>query len=235
MMIRIFNLLFIVLGTVRLVYGQVATADAKHSFKEVVLKMREEYKNLEKLHVVMSIQAFENSSAKTPYFSEIADMKRDKHNYLYKFAGHEMLLNDKFMLMVDHSSREIFCNTRDVKAELAGFKNGVQFDLDSLLQFYGDVEYVGRYDRIDKYRIAQKVGQLEIIELFIDSSKSLLKRLDYTYRDKQYVRIEFNVFNQTPSFDTGLFSEMNYITKNNKGIVSSGKFKGFTVSKIDEN
>lgn len=231
---RIVYLLCVLQIIVQLVCAQIPPAGSNDNFKEVVLKMREEYKNLEKLHVAMSIQVFENSSATKAYFSQVADVKRNKSNYLYKFAGHEWLMNDKYMLMIDHSSKEIFCNTRNPQSELSVFKNSFQWNIDSLLQFYGETVYVGSEGQTDRYRIVQKSGQVEMIDLYIDSSASLLKGIGYTYRDKQYVKIDFKIFDRHPDFAPTLFSENNYIRMQNGKIMASGKFRNFSVRNVND-
>lgn len=222
--------LFFMLCLAHLGYAQGTSVTPRDNFKATILRMQEEYRKLEKLHLVMAIDVFENASTTKPYFSETADIRRYKHNYLYKFAGHELMMNDKYMVMVDHTSKEILCNTTDQGKESDALRNGFQWNVDSLLQFYGEAVYLGRQGDIDHYRIPQKVGEVETVEMYIDSSNAVLSRIDYTYRNGQYVKIVFRVFNRVPSFDASLFSERNYVVMQKEKAVASAKYRGFRVT-----
>lgn len=231
-----FSLIF--LAATRIVYAQDLPSDshnAQPNLKKAILKMQEEYKTMDKLHLIMSIQVFESESASKPYYSEIANIKRDKNNYLYQFGSQEMLMNEKYLLMIDRSSKEIFCNKRNLKSELNTFKDAFQMNIDSLLKFYGKTILVGKEDQIEQYRLFQDKGPVNQVDLFIDASSGLLKRIDYAYKDKQYVKIDFKMFDRTPVFNPGIFNENNYITVQKEKLVASERFKGYNVSNVSEN
>ncbi|HTF21026.1 MAG TPA: hypothetical protein VK658_23285 [Chryseolinea sp.] len=71
--------LLFMLCIVHLGYTQGTSATPRDNFKATILRMQQEYRNLEKLHLVMAIEVFEGASATNPFFSETADIMRDKH------------------------------------------------------------------------------------------------------------------------------------------------------------
>ena len=230
--------LLMLLAAVRILHAQSPQSDsseALQNLKRAVVKMQEEYKTLDKLHLIMSVQVFESDSASKPYFSEIAIIRRDKNNYLYRFGTQEMLMNEKYLLMIDRSSKEIFCNTRSLKSEVNTFKDAFQMNIDSLLQFYGKTIFMGEEDRIEHFRLFQDKGDVSQVDLFIDTSSGLIKRFDYSYRDKQYVKIDFRVFDRAPIFEKNIFSETNYVIVQEEKLVASEKFKGYNVSDVNQN
>lgn len=226
---------FIFLLSAKTAHAQNASEDGRETFKKVILKMQEEYKNMDKLHLIMSIEVFENATATKPYYNEVADIKRDKNNYLYTFAGQEMLMNDKYLLMVDRAEKEIFCNKRNLKSEQNTFKDAFQVNIDSLLNFYGETKYLGKKEQLDHFQLFQKTGQVSRIDLFIDSFTGLLKRIDYAYNDDQFVKIEFKVFDRAPQFNTAVFDERNYIVIQKEKLTASEKFKGYRLSEVSQN
>ena len=227
-----FILLIFLSSTVTLLPAQPAlTGDAREKFRNAILRMQDKYKDLNKLHLVMSIEVSDSASAK-PYLSEVADIKRNGNNYLYKFAGQEMLMNDKYLLMVDRTSRQIFCNERAQGDEIGRFDDPFIVNTDSLLQFYGEIVYAGRTGSADHYRLHQKTGPVDQVDLFIDSASGLLKRIDYLFDDRQYVKIDFKVFNMNPSFGAEVFSEGNYLTISKNTLVTTEPFAGYRISNV---
>ncbi len=225
-------LLIFLSSTVTPLHAQPAlTGDARENFRNAILRMQDKYKDLNKLHLIMSIEVSDSASAK-PYLSEVADIKRDGNNYLYKFAGQEMLMNDKYLLMVDRTSKHIFCNERAQGDEIGRLDDPFIVNTDSLLQFYGEIVYASRTEGADHYRLYQKMGPVDQVDLFIDSASGLLKRIDYLFDDRQYVKIDFKVFNMNPSFGAEVFSEGNYLTVSKNTLVTTEPFAGYHISNV---
>jgi hypothetical protein len=198
-------------------------------FKQALLGMREKYKALEKVRIVMHVRVAEEGSA-TAFYDEMVEIIKDHHNYLYRFGAQDMLMNEKYLVMVDRSSREIVCSRRDLKNEALYLpKDPFQANLDSLFAFYGQPQYMGRKNQTDHYRLPLKSGEVTGIDLFIDLRSNLFHKLQYQYRDGQVAVIDFNVFDVSPEFEAGLFDERQYVTVSGTDVKPSKNFLNYHV------
>ena len=177
-------------------------------FKKAIENLQESYKNIDKVHVVMDIQAFEDSLSITPYYSERAEIKRDGKDYLYHFGNNEMLMNHHYLIVVDKSAREIVCSKRDIKGEDKFFdQDPIKMNMDSLLNLYSDPHYIGSKDNIDHYKIFQKKGVITQIDMMIDTKENVLRGIEYNYEDGQHVKIVFEAFDKHPEFKADTFDD----------------------------
>jgi hypothetical protein len=181
-------------------------------------QMQKMYSQSDRLHIVMRIEAFENASVKKPHYQQEADIKKEGSNYHYLFGTTEMLLNGRLMVMVDKAARTLMYQQRGTKAETQAFGPGAM-NLDSLFRFYEDPQYLGRKGAADQYRVIQKKGPVDEIELDIHSTSGLLTRMQYHYRKGPVVVIHFLVFDPKPQFEAGQFDESKYV------VAEAGKFK----------
>ena len=198
------------------------------NFKDRLLAMQQEYTNMNNVHVVMNIQAFENELSTVSFYKESAVIKREGKNYLSQFSGMDMLMNDKYLLMVDRHSKQIICAKRDSKAEVKFF-DPVKVNLDSILGFYGTPLLVQSENQVEQFRLDQKKGPIKVIDVYIDTNKNVLKRLDYRYEDGQYVVIQFEVFDTAPVFGSAEFQESNYVVPEKGKLKPSSGYSNFNV------
>lgn len=198
--------------------------------RQALLKMRGVYEQSDKFHIVMKVQAFENEQTTTPYYNEKAEVKREGDKYLSRFSGNDMLMNERYFVMVDKGAREIVCNPRSLKAERETFKDLFKLSLDSILSLYNEPRYLGRDNELDRYEIKQKKGPIGMIGLTINSRTSILTELTYHYRDKQYVTITFELFDTQPVFLAGTFDEGQYIAKTKGKTMPAPAFRKYTVT-----
>lgn len=197
-------------------------------FKDRLLLMQQEYSKLKSVHVVMNIQAFENSESTNSFYKETAIIKREGTNYLSQFSGMDMLMNEKYILMVNQNSKQIICSKRNLKGE-DKFSDPVSINLDSILGFYGTPVLIGSENNVEHFRVDQKQGTIRVVDLYIDTSLNVLKRLDYYYKEGQYVKIQFEVFDTSPVFDPAQFSDTNYVVSEKGRLKPSVKYSSFNV------
>ena len=209
------------------VFGQL-TLDAQ-DFRNRIEAMQKEYATISAVHIEMKIQAFENKESIAPFFEELAIIKRSEANYYYRFSGTEMLLNEKYLLMIDESSRQIICTQRSLKKE-EKFADPFTANLDSIMSFYETPVFVEKKENLEHFSVIQKEGPIRGIELFIDSKTSLLKRLDYSYENGQYVVIEFTIFNSNPEFGSTDFREGKYVRVENGKLKTTPLYSRFNLS-----
>jgi hypothetical protein len=202
-------------------------------FKQALFGMREKYKGLEKVRIVMHVRVAEEGSA-SAFYDEMVEIIKDRHHYLYRFGGQDMLMNEHYMVMVDRSSREIVCSQRDLKSEALFLpKDPFQANLDSLFSFYGQPQYMGRKEQTDHYRLPLKSGEVTGIDLFIDTGSNLFRKVQYQYRDGQVAVIDFNVFDVNPVFEAGLFDERQYVTVSGTDVKPSKNFQNYHVVNVE--
>jgi outer membrane lipoprotein-sorting protein len=203
---------------------------AAQDLKNALLDMQKQYEGMSGLHIKMDVEVYENKVAKTPYFEMDVDIKKQGENYLYKYGSNDMLLNQKYLIMVDHQTKEIILNDRDRTSEEA-LKKNFQFNLDSIMIFYKDIQYVGKQNAIQHYKLVQKKGMVRNIDMYINENTKLLSKMEYEYTNKQFVSITFKAFEKDPSFDEGLFSEKEYLLGSRNTFLPSQKYKGYEILK----
>ncbi|MBD2769221.1 hypothetical protein IC235_15120 [Hymenobacter sp. BT664] len=200
--------------------------------KQAVTRMQKLYSQSNRLHVVMRIEAFEKETATTPYYQEQADIKREGANYWYLFGTTEMLLNARFIVMVDKSAREMMFNTRKPGAG-PSFQAAKAPNLDSLFRFYEDPQYLGRKGHTDHYRVVQKKGPVDRIDLLIDGGTGFLSEIRYRYRQGPLVAIHFLTFDPQPRFGPDVFAEARYITRSGGTVQPAVSFKHYHLSQSE--
>lgn len=203
------------------------------SFRECLESMKQTYSTLESAHIKMSIRIFENDKSSTPYFDETADIKRQNRNYSYQFGSINMLMNAKYILMVDKSSKEIVCTRRSLKAEEQIERDPFKLNLDSILSFYGTPDYLGKTTDGTHYRFFQKKGTIRQFDFFIDEERKIVNKIEYRYEDKHYVVIRFMLFETHPAFSDDVFDERKFVMEEKGKLTTSGAYRGYHVAVVN--
>lgn len=199
------------------------------NFQERIQKVRDGYGNTNKLHVEMTIHIYENAQQRAPVHTEHATVKRDGTRYRYTYSSMEMLMNEKYTILVNLPERVISLAKRDVKGEGKFFKQPASFDLDSILRFYEEPVLVKVQEELEHYRVHQKEGQVKTVDLYIDARRNKLTRMDYVEKEGAYTVIEFNVLDTAPNFDEHEFVESNYILAVKDNVKPSPRFSGYRI------
>jgi hypothetical protein len=216
--------------------GLMLIAPALHaqSFKDRLVSMRKTYDTISKVHIRMTVSLFESDQSNAPYIREVADVKRDKRNYRYEFGTTNMLMNDKYLIVVDRNAREMMCSKRSLKGEDNLFTDPMKISMDSILAFYENPTLVSREKGIEHYTMTQKKGPIKRVDLFIGQATSLLQKMEYRYADGHYVVIEFTTFDTRPPFDENTFHEKMYVVADKGKLKASAPFNGYSVSMMDK-
>lgn len=214
------RVLFMVMLTGKLAFAQ----EYKHDFEA----LRKKNSNASKMHIVMRVDAYNEQSSQVPFYSQKANIKRLGTNYSYRYDNTEMLMNDKYLILVDYENREIICSSRDVKGE-SEFFAPMNFNVDSMLSVYGYPKLVGRDGSVVNYQFNQN-NEIQTIDLFIDSVKVELNKIVYRYSDGQVVIIRFEKFNINPQLDESDFEEDSYVIKVEGKLRPSPTFANFSIS-----
>ncbi|TRX58731.1 hypothetical protein FNH22_12705 [Fulvivirga sp. M361] len=193
-----------------------------------LMNMRKEYEEASSLHVVMQVSVYDDTVSRQPHLSAKGEVRKENDNYRYAFGGMEMLMNERYILVVDAESRTIACQYRHPQAE-SDFHKSLPFSMDSILSFYEEPVYLGRQQAVDHYSVIQKLGPVGKIDLWINTEANKLHKMAYLYQEGQYVEIAFNVFDNDPTFGAGTFDEKSYVIKDDSGFRPSSGFNGYLV------
>jgi len=189
---------------------------AAQDFHQAMTDLQEQYGNLDVVHVVMKVDVFEEAASTTPVSSMEVEISKKNNEYLYRYGDTEVLFNNKLMIFVNHSARAIVCSTRDMDSE-KGLVPQVDISMDSILSRYDLVSYHGEQAGNHHYRIENKTGSIRVIDLYVNSSTKLVSKLSYLYEGKQYVTIDYKLFDRNPAFDNTYFHEQTYVLATGKG------------------
>jgi hypothetical protein len=206
----------------------VTTSLAAQDLRATLEKMQAVYTSSQKLHIVMEVKVFETKGETSPLFYEKADIMKSEGNYRYVFSTSEMLLNDKYQIVVDKESRDIIINRRDQKVE-SKVEDLFQANLDSILTHYDTPEIIGDSAGVTHYRVMQKHGVVDQIDLLVDNKKNILKKMEYHYREGQFVSVVFETFDTTPSFDENVFDDKNYVLIANGRVKPSARLQHYRI------
>ena len=202
--------------------------------KEELIKMKEQYGDMSSLHVVMLVSVFDEQTASSPYYKEKVEIKKQDESFLYVLTGNEMLLNKKYMVMVDKSEKQIVWSERDPQAETA-WRQGLSFDLDSILSYYHQATWLKTENGIAHYSVLQKEGPVDWVYLFIDTNTHLIHKMEYHYKNDQFVSILFKEFKTHPVFTEATFDEKRYVVNERGEFKASGVFRQYRVTEVTMN
>lgn len=195
-------------------------------FAQVIKEMRKEYEGSKTLQVVMEVSVYDSVHAPMPHYKQIVDVKREGTNYWYQFEENEMLLNEKYLVIVDKESKLISYSKRSVQME-AELQKTLVFNVDSVLKEYDAPLRLGKEGNVEHYVVNERRGAIEKIHFYIIPEQHLLKKLEYNYREGQFVSINFLAFDKNVVFPEDTFSESRYLIKMNNKVIPSRFFRQY--------
>jgi len=198
-------------------------------FAQFIREMRKEYDQSKTMQIVMDIIVYDSAQSSVPYYKQTLEIKRAGNNYWYQTGNNEMLLNEKYLVIIDKEARLINYSDRNVEAENRLLQN-FQFNLDSVLKNYPNQKYMGKEGDAEHFLVKEKEGPIEEIHFFITPQDYILRKMEYKYRGGQHVSIRFIVFNKQPIFKAETFSESRYLVNVNNKIIPSRFFKQFEIN-----
>jgi len=212
-----------------------AGATQAQTLKERIAAMQNEYVTLRDVHIRMTVQVFESDDSKTPFYQNKGEIKRRDLYYEYQLGNMSMLMNHDYLIVVNGDSREIVCSRRSLDEESKMYADPFKANMDSILNLYTTPVLVDKQGAVEHYRLDQKIGPVNRIELFIDDQKNVLRKMIYNYRTGQHAVIEFSVFDKAPQFDADTFREGKYIQWTNGKVIPAEAYKAFHVAMVENN
>jgi hypothetical protein len=223
--VRKIGLVLTILSPTSMVHSQ--------DFKEALLKMQKEYAAAGRMHIIMSIKAFEKNSAIVPFYNKKAEIKKDDQNYFYQFGDNDMLLNQKYLVMIDHQAKQIVCNKNSMKA-MKGFQDPIKMNLDSLITSFGKASYQGKKGDMEHYQIIHRKGAIKQTDMYFVTQTNLIRKIEYRYEGSQFVVIEFELFDRQPHLEANTFDEGRYLSWVNGKMKSSSSHSQYKVIDVEQ-
>ncbi|MGB3181234.1 MAG: hypothetical protein WBB45_07570 [Cyclobacteriaceae bacterium] len=213
----------ILIGFCLIILPGVLTAQ---DFRSSLERMRAKYEEVKDLHVEMQVEVFASPGKEESLLKLPVDVRKKGSMMAYEYGQNHMLLNSRYLIIVDGDSEEIICQERDedVFARQSGM---MAMNIDSILSYYGQPEYLGREGKLESYRITQQAGPVSEMLLTIDSERDVIREIHYTYREGTYVQIVFSRFDTDPRFPEDTFSEAKFIQAGKNGLVPASRYSGY--------
>jgi hypothetical protein len=204
------------------------------SYEDVFRDLYDNYNSLQEVHIKLSIELYEDEDMKKLYYNEVADIRKSHDNYSCVFGSLEMLMNSRYMIMIDKATRDIVCSKRNAKAIDRFQRDPMKLNLDSLLGLGNGPKLIADTDSpLLHYRFDEAGGGIKELDIFIDQRLRTLSKLRYRYSDGHIVVITFSVFDNAPGFPENYFSEKIYFSESGSTKKLTDNYKGYTLTFVD--
>lgn len=202
------------------------------------------YTDMSKLDVALEVKAFmkeEGQKEKQPIASYQMEYRSDnsQRGLWYTMGEETILRNEKWALQINHEQKTILYYKRDPKQatqETLSQEEKTQF-AESMKDYIQNEEM--------KFTLLKKEGKLMVYQttdmpypikkttFWLNEKKHIVKTTyDYhpnEYGQTNYVEVNYNTFNPTPTFDKMTFSEKIYIQVKGKQLIPTKAFQNYTV------
>lgn len=191
-------------------------------------KMHQAYEGIENLFARIVSKEYEGKGLP---LVETITVRKKGGQYLYEVDGRIILMNQDYLIAVDKENRQVVCTPQYEEEGAEVFMESFKPNLDSVLSQYKDIQFLGVKNGLKHYRIEQLEAEITSIELFIDATSFLMKRIIYNYNEAEYgkswVELSFPILNTSPSFQSNTFSEAKYLKKVAGKLTLTEAYKGY--------
>lgn len=205
----------------QIVMGQNLAEDLK--------QIHQVYENVENLRA--RIVTKEYSGEGEPETESYTVLKQGT-SFLYKIENTVTLMNDEYLLSINHDNKEIICtrqysNDPNEKVEAQKFVP----NLDSLVKLYETVRYLGVENGQKSYELEKEGSMISKVRFSIDTKSYLITNMVYHYNEDYVVggktELSFTTFDTKPVFKSGTFSSSKYIKQEGGSLVLTAAYKDY--------
>lgn len=200
------------------------------SFEQDMATMKTAYSDVASLYVEMENSVWQDQKMGR---QQKARISKKGELYLYEMDEATMLINKKYILMINHTTKTIICNpwTKEKAKQLAQQHIPTAKDLKAQ---YPSITYLGQQDQYKKYQLENKDLQMSKIEVSFEPNTGYIRKMRYYYNPllvekSTYTEMHLKVIQTNPSFDATTFSEHRFVTKTSKGFKGVGDYQSYTV------
>lgn len=216
--------------------SHISAQDLKKDFEA----LEDLYKNLENFYTKMEVKIYDLNENKTvPHLIKHCEVNKKGNMIVHHTDDISMVNTDQSLLILDHKNKVIAYGESDKKAKKQKLDEMLlpNTSLDSLMQFYEEINYKGIIDNCKVYHLKFKKLAFSRAVIEIDQETGFLKMLSYSYdsgvvRQKIWVETNFSSTTATPEFDVKIFDKNHYLKKEGDGYVGVGKYKNYRVVKL---
>src|SRR5687767_9831198 len=87
------------------------------SYKTRLEKMKQRYEHVDAAHIRISVQVYTSEDSKLSVFAENAEIQKKSTDYRYQFGSVDLMMNDRYIVMVDKNENAVMYATRSVESQ----------------------------------------------------------------------------------------------------------------------
>lgn len=200
------------------------------SFEGDMTKMKMAYTGVDDLYLEMENSIWQD---KVVTKEQNAIIRKKGALYFYEIDDAIMLINTKYILMIDHQNKTIIYDdwTEAKASKIAQQHIPVAADI---LKKYPSVDYKGAANGYKNYVLENENIQMSKVEIAFESKTGFMRKIRYYYNPKLlekevYTELKMKVINTKPSFKTSTFSEKQFITQIGTKFKGIGKYSDYAV------
>lgn len=150
--------------------------------KEDFKKINKNYSEMKKVSFNVRYELFFDNS-KSASDKQESLYKRNHDNYLVKNEDNEVLINGKYIIVIDKESKVVIV---DISKFNNNPLNPLNLDIDSIFHFYEKVVFykTGVSNELNAYTFHLKDGPYTTIDIVFDPNTFLIKEMINVYREK---------------------------------------------------
>jgi hypothetical protein len=166
-------------------------------------------------------------NSNVPVETYSTSFKKNGEEYFSKTSDEEYLVNKKYIVFVDHESKEILIQNNtdkknsDIQKMITDSPNMAAY-LDTLISFYKSIEPLPlAVPNCRAYRFVMKNGPYSKVDMVIDTKQWVVKEVVLYFTQKEeingkdqdvYIKISFENYSTNPVTGSD-FSEAKYVTR----------------------
>jgi hypothetical protein len=190
--------------------------------------LRKHYETFSQLGYEAHYTLFAEGKAK-PVETFTMQFKRAGFNYYSKNEDHEMLINERYVLFLDHDDKEVLLqknvNTAAMKEKIKA--EDMTLLADTLMKLYSKVELLTKTGDMRTYALTPRSGPYTRVDVSIDVKARLLREMVLHVAEAEeidgkpmqvHIKVVFKNY-ITSGMNMAVFGEGNYVEK------AKGRFK----------
>lgn len=193
-------------------------------------KLTAKMESIEACHVISTVTMYDTKENLSVIQSFTAELKRSDLFYRSKIDDIEIVSNQNMFVVIDHEEKLIQLQKvqKLSKAEQTFLKEF--YEIDSISDVANTVDCVQNTDTEVVYQITLPKGLISSVQISIDKTNWVLKKLEYQYNSKYYpsgnfVVIEYQKFDLEPDFAKSEFSGSEFIEQRGNSFVLTAQYK----------
>ncbi|BDS15669.1 LolA family protein [Aureispira anguillae] len=198
------------------------------SLKDDLDRMYKVYENQSDLYAKIESVVYEDGNEK---MTKKMTIKKKGGQYLYEMEEQSMLINDKYLVVVDHRNKQIsYDKWSEHQANMLA-KMYIPLGKD-LLEKYPKTEYRGEKSGIRQYSLYNDKVQMSRLDIFFDTKTGLVSQTRHYYNPKLvknnvYIDMHFKEVDTQPNLSDNAFSEKQFLNITSKGVTAIDKYKTY--------